>query len=86
MHYRLAFDEEGYPMMYVFSTCRAFLRTVPVLLYSDVDPEDLDTRQEDHAADECRYFCMSRPIAPVRRSGGALPVDDPLDLMKGARR
>ena len=86
MHYRMAFDEEGYPMMYVFSTCRAFLRTVPVLLYSDTDPEDLDTHQEDHAADECRYFCMSRPIAPVRRSGGALPADDPLDLMKGARR
>ena len=82
MHYRLAFDEEGYPMMYVFSHCRAFLRTVPVLLYSDTDPEDLDTKQEDHAADECRYFCMSRPIAPVRRAGGALPVDDPLDLMK----
>ena len=86
MHYRLAFDEEGYPMMYVFSTCRALLRTVPVLLYSNTDPEDLDTQQEDHAADECRYFCMSRPIAPVRRSGGALPADDPLDLMKGARR
>ena len=82
MHYRLAFDEEGYPMMYVFSHCRAFLRTVPVLLYSDTDPEDLDTKQEDHAADECRYFCMSRPIAPVRRHSGALPVDDPLDLMK----
>ena len=82
MHYRLAFDEEGYPMMYVFSHCRAFLRTVPVLLYSDTDPEDLDTKQEDHAADECRYFCMSRPIAPVRRAGGALPADDPLDLMK----
>ncbi|MBE6971590.1 MAG: Terminase-like family protein [Ruminococcaceae bacterium] len=86
MHYRLSFDDEGYPMMYVFSTCRAFLRTVPLLLYSNTDPEDLDTHQEDHVADECRYFCMSRPIAPVRRSGGALPADDPLDLMKQARR
>ena len=28
-HYRLQFDGEGYPRMYVFSTCRAFIRTIP---------------------------------------------------------
>ncbi|MBR5216767.1 MAG: Terminase-like family protein, partial [Oscillospiraceae bacterium] len=83
MHYRMSFDEEGYPMMYVFSTCRAFLRTVPALLYSQSDVEDLDTHQEDHAADECRYFCMSRPIAPQRTVPQELPKDDPLDLCKG---
>ena len=42
-------------------------------------PEDLDTRQEDHVADESRYFCMSRPIAPPRRGGGEKPADDPLN-------
>ena len=80
VHYRLSFDEEGYPQMYVFNTCRAFLRTVPALLYDDTEVEDLDTRQEDHAADECRYFCMSRPLAP-RKVQVAQPVgDDPLDM------
>ena len=80
VHYRLSFDEEGYPQMYVFRTCRAFLRTVPALLYDDTEVEDLDTRQEDHAADECRYFCMSRPLAP-RQTRAAQPVgDDPLDM------
>ena len=83
MHYRMSFDEEGYPMMYIFSNCRAFLRTVPALLYSQSDVEDLDTHQEDHAADECRYFCMSRPIAPQRTVPQELPKDDPLDLCKG---
>ena len=83
MHYRMSFDEEGYPMMYIFSNCRAFLRTVPALLYSQSDVEDLDTHQEDHAADECRYFCMSRPIAPQRTVPQELPKDDPLDLGKG---
>ena len=68
--------------MYVFRTCRAFLRTVPALLYSATDPEDLDTRQEDHVADECRYFCMARPIAPARAAVERLPVEDPLDLRK----
>ena len=33
MHYRMAFDEEGYPQLYVFTGCRAFRRTVPGLLF-----------------------------------------------------
>lgn len=64
MHYRMAFDEEGYPMMYIFSNCKAFIRTIPLLLYDEHKPEDLDTDGEDHVADEVRYFCMSRPIKP----------------------
>ena len=64
VHYRLAFDENGYPMMYIFSNCKAFIRTVPALQYDDHKVEDLDTDGEDHVADEVRYFCMSRPIKP----------------------
>lgn len=64
MHYRLAFDENGFPMMYVFSNCKAFIRTIPLLQYDEHKPEDLDTDGEDHVADEVRYFCMSRPIQP----------------------
>lgn len=63
-HYRFAFDENGYPMMYVFSNCKAFIRTIPLLQYDEYKVEDLDTDGEDHIADECRYFLMSRPIAP----------------------
>ena len=66
-------------MLYVFENCRAFIRTVPGLSYSTTAPEDVDTGQEDHAADESRYFCMSRPIAPPRRGGGEKPADAPLD-------
>lgn len=64
MHYRLAFDENGYAMLYVFKNCKAFIRTIPLLQYDDYKPEDLDTSEEDHCADSCRYFCMSRPISP----------------------
>ncbi len=32
MHYRMTFDQEGYPQMYVFKSCRAFIRTIPELL------------------------------------------------------
>lgn len=64
VHYRLAFDENGYPMMYIFSNCKAFIRTMPLLQYDEHKVEDLDTSMEDHVADECRYFCMARPIKP----------------------
>lgn len=64
VHYRLAFDENGFPAMYVFGNCKAFIRTIPLLQYDEHSPEDLDTDGEDHVADEVRYFCMSRPIRP----------------------
>lgn len=64
MHYRLAFDDNGYPMMYVFKNCRGFIRTIPQLMYDEHKVEDIDTDGEDHIADETRYVCMSRPITP----------------------
>ena len=64
VHYRLAFDANGFPMMYIFSNCKAFIRTIPLLQFDEHKPEDLDTDGEDHVADEVRYFCMARPIKP----------------------
>lgn len=66
LHYRLAFDKNGLPMLYVFKTCKAFIRTVPSLVYSDVKVEDVDTKQEDHVYDEVRYLLMENPIPPKR--------------------
>lgn len=82
-HYRMAFDEEGKPMVYFFNTCKEALRTLPLLTFSASDPEDLDTTQEDHFADSFRYFCMLRPIKPsLPREREPVP-DDPLDLNSG---
>lgn len=64
VHNRLAFDERGIPMLYVFSTCRHFIRTVPALVYSSTDVEDVDTSAEDHIYDELRYVAMENPINP----------------------
>lgn len=52
---------EGRPMLYCFDTCTDSIRTIPVLQHDIHKPEDLDTSAEDHAADEWRYACMSRP-------------------------
>ena len=64
MHYRFAFDDNGYPMMYVFKNCNGFIRTIPLLMYDEHKPEDIDTDGEDHIADAIRYLCMARPIKP----------------------
>lgn len=69
VHYRLSFDKNGIPMMYVFENCRDFIRTMPLLQYSSTSPEDINTELEDHIADETRYMCMSQPIRPIKKNG-----------------
>jgi hypothetical protein len=48
-------------MIYFFSTCRDTIRTLPALQHDQTKAEDVDTESEDHAPDEIRYACMSRP-------------------------
>jgi hypothetical protein len=43
------------PHFYVFNTCRQWLRTVPTLPRDEKDPDDVDSRAEDHAGDGTRY-------------------------------
>lgn len=80
MHYRFAFDDNGFPMMYIFSNCKAFIRTIPLLQYDEHKPEDVDTDGEDHVADEVRYFCMSRPIKPRLSPKADEYATNPLNL------
>lgn len=84
-HYRLQFDGDGYPRMYVFRSCRAFIRTVPLMLYDEHRVEDLDTSMEDHVCDEWRYFCMSRPIKPLAEQTERVIAFDPLNMTKRRR-
>lgn len=78
VHHRLAFDEGGVPMLYVFSTCESFIRTVPTLVYSQTNVEDVDTNGEDHAYDELRYVCMKYPIVPRKTAPAEQTAFDPL--------
>lgn len=86
IHYRLQFDEEGYPRMYIFDNCKGFIRTIPTLVYDDHKPEDLDTNGEDHIADETRYFCMSRPVKPLLKQEKEPIHNDPLNQFSENRR
>jgi hypothetical protein len=72
---RLIGDGER-PMIYFFSTCKDAIRTLPALQHDQARAEDVDSDGEDHAADEIRYACMSRPY--VRRIVAPQPRKDEL--------
>lgn len=89
-HYRLAFDEHGYPMFYTFNTCPHFIRTIPILIYDEKNVEDIDTDLEDHIYDETRYVFMEHPLNPRKdhkrfKAADPLPPDDPLNIFKKRR-
>lgn len=79
IHHRLAFDDNGIPMLYVFDNCKQFIRTVPNLTYSTKQVEDVDTDGEDHIYDELRYVCMAHPIAPRPRKAPTIQTYSPLE-------
>ena len=84
-HYRLQFDENGYARCYIFSNCKQFIRTIPLMMYDEHKVEDLDTELEDHIADEWRYMCMSRPIKPMKPIEKKTILSDPLNQFSGRR-
>src|SRR5262245_18612422 len=65
---RMKAGVDGRPMLVVSSTCVDFIRTVPFLQHDPDRPEDVMTDSEDHAGDEARYACMSRPWVPAREA------------------
>ncbi len=65
---RLVGDGDRRPMIVTFATCVDSIRTIPFLQHDPDRPEDIMTDSEDHAGDEWRYACMSRPWVPVREA------------------
>lgn len=76
--------EDDKPMIYCFKTCVDSIRTIPMLQHDENKPEDLDTNAEDHAADEWRYGCMSRPWIKVVSTNTTKPRDAWGRIRRGA--
>ena len=86
VHYRMQFDDNGYARMYVFDNCKAFIRTMPLMMFSETKPEDLDTSLEDHCPDEVRYMCMSQPVKPIIPVERKPIITDPLNQFSENQR
>lgn len=81
-HYRWAFDDSGDCMFQIFNTCEDFIRTVPMLTYSETHPEDIETSLEDHDYDQTRYVLMENPISQPLVNRKPKPQFDPLNQYK----
>jgi hypothetical protein len=66
IHSYLEHDEEKKlkPKIHIFNTCLYLIESLPGLIHDQHDPEDLDTKGDDHAADALRYGLMTRPTKP----------------------
>ena len=62
IHRRLQVDEfTEEPGIVFFNTCRSLIEQLPSLPLDKNNPEDVDTKAEDHLYDALRYGIMTRP-------------------------
>jgi len=62
VHRRLQVDEYSEePRLVFFNTCTNLIAQLPIIPLDKRNPEDIDTKSEDHLYDALRYGIMSRP-------------------------
>lgn len=62
IHRRLQMDDfTGEPRLVIFSTCTNLIAQLPSIPLDKSNPEDVDTKTEDHLYDALRYGVMTRP-------------------------
>lgn len=76
---------DGYPWILFHPRCVTTIRTLPGLVRDKNDPDDVDTKGEDHGPDCCRYGVMARPTPTIMRvSRPIILPDTPAYLMNQA--
>ncbi len=83
-------------MIFFMDNCVHSIRTLPLLEHDPLKMEDVNTDSEDHAPDEIRYACMSRPYSAVtqldvirrtlKMKDNTLAMLDPIGDVKTPRR
>ena len=83
IHRRLQVDEfTEEPRMVFFNTCTNVISQLPSIPLDKKNPEDVDTKSEDHLYDALRYGIMSRPrfsifdYDPTMSKGNNMPIAD----------
>jgi len=83
IHRRLQIDEfTEEPRLVFFNTCTNVVSQLPSIPLDKKNPEDVDTKSEDHLYDALRYGIMSRPrfsifdYDPMGRPGSGMRVAD----------
>ena len=83
IHRRLQIDEfTEEPRLVFFNSCTNTISQLPAIPLDKKNPEDVDTKSEDHLYDALRYGIMSRPrfsifdYDPMGRPSTGMPVAD----------
>ena len=83
IHRRLQVDEfTEEPRLVFFNSCTNIVAQLPSIPLDKKNPEDIDTKSEDHLYDALRYGIMSRPrfsifdYDPMGRPGGGMHIAD----------
>lgn len=63
VHHYLKWDEKGYPLLQIFSTCVNIIREIPLAQHDETHPEDISTKYigNEHwdTLDDLRYFLIT---------------------------
>jgi hypothetical protein len=65
--------EDDRPLIYCFDNCTDSIRTIPMLQHDETRIEDVNSDMEDHAGDDWRYACMSRPYVRAKPEDKSKP-------------
>lgn len=66
LHKRLQIDDfTGEPRLVIFNTCTNLIAQLPSIPLDKKNPEDVDTKAEDHMYDALRYGIMTRPRSSI---------------------
>jgi phage terminase large subunit len=71
---------DEFPGLLIFPQCKNLIRTLPSLALSEIQVEDVDTHQEDHAYDALRYgLTKQERHVKIRRQNNTFSPMDPYD-------
>tara|TARA_B100000214_G_scaffold153450_1_gene109919 strand:- start:805 stop:2484 length:1680 start_codon:yes stop_codon:yes gene_type:complete len=74
IHEYLRLQQSGRPRLQIFNNCPNLIRELQSIPLDKANPEDVDTKAQDHAYDALRYLIMSRPR-----------INDPLAELRNLR-
>ena len=74
IHEYLRIQPSGRPRLQIFNSCPNLIKELQNIPLDNSNPEDVDTKAQDHAYDALRYLIMSRPR-----------VNDPLSQLRDLR-
>ena len=84
MKQKLYWDKNTRPKILYFENCHNAIRTIPQLIHSEINPEDLDTNGEDHAYDAITYLIQK--LEDVKTKKPLTSIEQKFAAMKQAQQ